>query len=389
MFWIFAALLTAIAVFVVLYPLSRKRAGIVSADAYDLNVYKSQLKEIEGDVDRGLIAKSEAEAAKAEVARRLISTQSALDEDEKQVRAENPGTSHSNIKIASVIALLVVPVVSLAFYFNLGDPALQSQPLAERLERPPEKQSLIERVASVERVLKAKPDDIRGWKLIAPIYLKMRRPKDAIRAYRHVIRLEGENAANLSDLGEAMVVEEGGLISQNAARLFIQANRIDPKAPKPRFFLAIALGQKDKNKEAIAAWQALMADAGPNSAWVPFAQNQIAALKIKMGEASTTDQPDSQLAGPTEEDVKSAAEMSAKERQEMVENMVSQLAQRLDEEGGSAEEWVRLIRAELVLKRPDMASKTVIKAMQALQSDIEGLEKVKAAARSLGLSINQ
>ena len=81
--------------------------------------------------------------------------------------------------------------------------------------------------------------------------------------------------------------------------------------------------------------------------------------------------------------------MSAGDRQQMIENMVSQLAERLNKEGGSADEWVRLIRAELVLNRPDEASKTVAKALEALQSDVEGLEKVKAAARSLGVSVNQ
>jgi cytochrome c-type biogenesis protein CcmH len=69
--------------------------------------------------------------------------------------------------------------------------------------------------------------------------------------------------------------------------------------------------------------------------------------------------------------------------------MVTTLSERLESEGGSAEEWVQLIRAELVLKRPDKAAKTVNKALEALRSDVSGMEKIKAAARSLGLSANQ
>lgn len=393
MFWTFAALLTALTVLVILYPLSRKAKRAESADAYDLTVYKSQLKEIDSDVEKGLIAESEADAARAEVARRLLKTQEAL---ESQAEPEDEGSRNFNVRTASVLALLVIPICSLGLYVVTGSPALEGQPLAERLTKAPEKQTLTERVASVERVLQTNPDDLRGWKLLAPIYLTMRRPDDAIRAYQNVIRLEGETVSNLSDLGEAIVVGEAGVVSAKAIGVFLRANKLEKKAPKPRFFLAIALGQQDKNVEAISAWQELINDSKPESAWVPFAKEQIASLNKKIaastgGAQSQTVVPQQQTSapGPTREDMQAAAKLSPEERKEMIQNMVSQLSERLDEEGGTAEEWVRLIRAELVLKRPDMASKTVTKALKAMQSDVEALEKIKAAARSLGLSINQ
>ncbi|SNZ07129.1 c-type cytochrome biogenesis protein CcmI [Cohaesibacter gelatinilyticus] len=388
MFWIFAALLTALAVMVILYPLSRKQKKLDSAEAYDLTVYKSQLKEIDADVKRGLIAASEADAARAEVARRLIYTQEALDAEQ-----ENTSSHSGAVKVSSLLALLIVPVVGLGLYYHMGKPEISGQPLAERLTKDPEQQTLIERVASVERVLKANPDDIRGWKLIAPIYLTMRRPDDAIRAYGNVVRLEGETAKNLSDLGEALVVKEGGVVSQKAISLFLQANKLDRIAPKPRFFLAIALGQQDKIPQAIEAWEALISDSKPDSAWVPFAKSQIAALNKKLDDTKVPAISESQRAsaakGPTQEDIDNASQLDAKDRQAMIENMVSTLSERLESEGGSAEEWVQLIRAELVLKRPDKAAKTVHNALDALRSDVPGMEKVKAAARSLGLSINQ
>lgn len=393
MFWIFASLLTGLAVMAILYPLSRKAKQSESADAYDLTVYKSQLKEIDGDLERGLIAEKEAEAARAEVARRLLKSQEAMEAEDSKTEAPK---GQSNVRAAAVIGLLVVPICAGGLYFSLGSPGLESQPLSARLEKDPEKQTLIERVASVERVLTTKPDDLRGWKLLAPIYLSMRRPNDAIRAYQNVIRLEGETVENLGDLGEAIVVGESGLVSEKAIGVFLRANRLNSKAPKPRFFLAIALGQQDKNAEAIKAWQSLIDDSQPDSAWVPFAKEQIAGLEKKMaGQSEQPRQKQAQVSeteepkGPSREDMEAAADLSPEERQEMIQSMVTQLAERLETEGGTAEEWVRLIRAELVLKRPDMAAKTVNKALQAMQSDVEGLEKIKAAARSLGLSINQ
>jgi cytochrome c-type biogenesis protein CcmH len=440
MFWIFAGLLTVIAVAAVLYPLSRRPKELASADAYDLTVYKSQLQEIDGDVERGLIDKDEAEAARAEVARRLLNTQAALDKDlaadaaasaasgtkvkgkkgakAKDAQLSMPKTATSGARMVAVVSLLVIPFCAFGLYFMLGTPNLEGQPLAQRLSKSPEQQSLVERVAAVERILQQNPDSLQGWKAIAPIYLSMRRANDAIRAYHNILRLEGETVENLSNLGEAIVVKDAGIVKPVSFGMFKRAYEMDKSQPKPRFFIAIGLGQMGQEQKAIEEWQAMITDFGESAPWAPFAKSQIAALEKKLAagnggtpnvtpphgtrvakdeqSAGASDagnksagKGETELSGPTREDMEAAAQMTPEERQEMIENMVSQMAERLDEEGGSANDWVRLIRAEMVLNRPDKAAKTVSKAMKALNSDSDGLEKIKAAARSLGLSVTQ
>src|SRR5262249_21544501 len=67
--WLILALMTAAAIFAVLWPPGRAaeaRAG------NDLAVYRDQLDEIERDRRSGLIGKDEAEAARVEGSRRLI-----------------------------------------------------------------------------------------------------------------------------------------------------------------------------------------------------------------------------------------------------------------------------------------------------------------------------
>ena len=410
MFWTIAVLLTLVIVAVTIYPLLRKERQLNSANAYDVTIYRSQLKEIDGDVERGLIDVAEAEAARAEVARRLIGAQDALDK-EGQVQNGSTGapdqeetsdSRNSNLKFAVVAVALLIPILSLGLYFALGSPNLEGQPLQARLSKPASEQSLSELVATAERKLAREPDDLVGWKKIAPIYARMRRTQDAIFAYSNILRLEGESVDALSDLGEVMVIRDAGVVSRKAKELFERANLLDAKAPKPRFFLAVALGQSGQEQEAIDEWASLVEDSPEGAPWVPFAKGQIAALEKRLSDAVAAGQNDTSgetaqqkasggtsLSGPSQDDVEAASEMTAQERQDMVENMVANLAERLNSEGGSADEWVRLIRAELVLNRPDMAAKSVIRALDAMQSDVDGLEKVKAAARSLGLSINQ
>ena len=92
----------------------RKERELDSADAYDLKIYKSQLQEIEGDVERGLIDETEAESARAEVARRLIGAQDALEKEEYDTNLKDPASTASASQAEggkSIFALLWLPLL--------------------------------------------------------------------------------------------------------------------------------------------------------------------------------------------------------------------------------------------------------------------------------------
>ena len=74
--WIILACLTAIVLLVLLRPLAGQGIDGGSADAFDSAVYRDQLGEIESDRARGLIGEEEAEAARVEIARRLLAADS-------------------------------------------------------------------------------------------------------------------------------------------------------------------------------------------------------------------------------------------------------------------------------------------------------------------------
>ena len=62
--WLILSLMTAAAIFAVLWPLSRRGSAAV-ADGHDVAVYRDQLDEVERDRKAGLIGDTEAEAAQA------------------------------------------------------------------------------------------------------------------------------------------------------------------------------------------------------------------------------------------------------------------------------------------------------------------------------------
>jgi cytochrome c-type biogenesis protein CcmH len=240
-------------VLAVLWPLSRARAVASARDA-DLAVYRDQLAEIERDGARGLIAAPEAEAARIEVSRRLIAAGGSTAET---VAAGKDFRRRS----ASIAALAGIPVIALGLYAAVGSPDIPDAPLQARLEKPPEQQDVAILVRRIETHLAANPNDARGWDVLAPIYLRMGRPQDAVNARANILRILGPDAAREADLGEALAAAADGIVNEEARAAFERALALDKANPKARFFVALAAEQDGRRDEAFSVWKALATEA--------------------------------------------------------------------------------------------------------------------------------
>jgi len=373
-FWILIASLTALAALSVLVPLARtRRSPETAASQADEAVYREQLAAIETELERGLIDSEAAEAARTEIARRLLAAH------DRVAEVSGKDRRGPQLKIAQAVALIALPAATFGLYLLLGTPDLPDQPLQARLSAPAEGQSVDVLVARVERHLAANPEDGQGWAVVAPVYMSIGQPRASAKAYANAIRILGPRQEWLTDMGEAITIAEQGLVTSEARQAFEQAVALDPEAVKPRFFLAIALGQEGRTDAAAAAWKALLNGADPTAAWVPAARQELARL--------TGDTPDGDAPrGPTQDDIAAARDMSADDQQAMIRGMVSGLRERLQSDGGSVEEWNRLIRAYMVLGDRPEAEKALTEALTAFAGQPEDLSRIKAAASRLGLS---
>lgn len=236
--WLLFVVMTGAAIFAVLWPLGRSRIAESAREA-DLAVYRDQLLEIERDRARGLIAGAEAEAARIEVSRRLIAA------GDRAADAPAEGGLRRR-RAAAVAALAGIPLLALFLYGAGGSPGLPDAPLAARLAKPPEQQDVSILVQRIEAHLSRNPDDARGWELLAPVYLRMGRAEDAVKARERVLRLAGTSAAREADLGEAMVLADGGAVSAEARAAFERALAQDPDNAKAKFFLDFAAKQQSR-----------------------------------------------------------------------------------------------------------------------------------------------
>ena len=361
--WFVFALMTAAAIFAVLWPLGRRGAPQAEGDA--VVVYKDQLAEIERDAAAAMIAPQEADAARVEISRRLLAA--------AETRPAAPMAAHTALRRAvAVIALAGLPAIAAAFYLPLGSPKLPDVPLAQRKDPPSASEPLDRLVAQVEAHLEKNPTDGRGWAVIAPVLSKLGRADHAVRAWRNAIAYAGDTSDRRADLGEAIAAAAGGVVTADAKAEFERAVALDGTAAKPRFFLGLAAEQDGRREDAAAIWRALLTSGPKDAPWRPAVQ---AALARVGGSA---------MPGPSEDAVAAASGMSDGDRSSMIRGMVDRLAGKLKQDGSDVEGWLRLVRAYMVMGDAGKAAAAEAEARTALASDADRLKQLNDGLKSLG-----
>ena len=384
--WVVLACLTAIVLIVLLRPLAGAGTADRAPEAFDAAVYRDQLNEIDADRARGLIGEEEAEAARVEIARRLLAA------DSKAVASDRAKSDGARAKAAMIAIGAALPLLALGLYLTYGSPRLPDQPLAARLQDPASDRNLEALVARVEARLREHPEEGDGWEVIAPVYMGWRRYGDAAQAYAQAIRLLGPSAKRLSGQGQALVLANNGVVTEDARSALERALDLDPTLIEPRILLAIVKEQDGQFQAAIEDWRALLSKADANAPWRELVEKRIAAAEAHlagkpMNEAETpTPQAGAQSQnGPSASDIAAAQNMSPAERQAMVEQMVQGLAARLDQDGSDLAGWLKLVRAYSVLDRKDDALKALQRAKSQFSGNTQALQQLNALAVELGL----
>ena len=367
--WIAFAVMTAAAVLAVLWPLGRK-PGDRGAGS-DRLVYQDQLEEIDRDRAAGLIGDAEAEAARIEISRRLLAA----------VDAENatpqPPSSQANARRrrAASCAVVIVPLIALALYLELGSPDIPGQSAFARTNESGEDRSIASLISQVENHLARNPNDGAGWEVIAPVYLRLGRFSDAVLARKKAIALNGDSPARESDLGEALVAAADGVVTDEAKLSFQRAVAGDAHNAKARYFIGLADEQDGNRDEAAKEWRALLDDAPADAPWKDLVRAALARV--------TSGPPVS--GRPSAADIAAAENMPEAQRTEMIRGMVQRLADRLHADGKDVDGWMRLVRAFAILGDRDKAKEAAADARRALSDQPDQIKRIDDLVKGLGL----
>ena len=373
-FWLLAAVMTAIALGFVLVPLLRRGAVSASRADHDLTIYRDQLEELEADVTRGIVSGDDATAARLEIQRRMLAV------DKKQ-QAESAPTQVSKggvVRWTGVgFLVLAVPALAVALYLSMGTPGLPSQPLAARDTSGQTQQAategidINEAIVGLQARLAEDPADLEGWLMLGRTFMTLERYDEAIISLRQAASISGDEPAIQAMLAEAMVLGADGMITAEATRLFEAVLAASPNDPAARYYLGLAFAQSGRVQMALDMWIDLAADTPIDAPWrahiVGAIEKAAAEIDVELADipaapamgGSAPPVPSVEQAGergPSAEDMAAAADMSPEERLEMIRGMVAQLATRLAENPDDIAGWERLARAYQVLGEDEKAA---------------------------------
>ena len=291
------------------------------------------------------------------MSRRLIAAADAAE-------IEKPALETSSLfrrRVTAIAGLVLLPVGAVALYLTLGSPDLPGVPLAARVQTPSEARKIETMIAQVEDHVARNPNDGHAWEVLAPVYMRLGRYDDAVRAFRNSLSLNGSNAAREADLGEAMVFAANGVVTADAKTQFDRALKLDGKDVMARFYLGMAADQDGRRPEAEKIWRDLLAEAPPGAPWVEMVRHALNRTAPTGTAAAAPPAPGgASAAPPADHDVNA---------------MVERLANRLKKDGSDVNGWVQLVRSYRALDQNDKAQAAVADARRALANDPDKLRQ--------------
>lgn len=398
MFWVFAAVITALVVALIAWPFFRHRNQAQTTADYDVEVYKSQMRELDREVAEGLVGDQEAAAAKSEIARRLLAA------DTKRAGRAHAGWGVGLHRTTGVLVSVAVPVAAVVLYLGLGQPSAIDVPYSSRADEIAQMRQAQQRdlgnlgemaVRLAER-LENEPNDIDGWMLLGRTYMTMQEFGKAVDSFNKVIDLSPDDVDVYGALGEALVLAADGMVTKDAVVAFRKAQEIgDAGDPRASFYLAEADYQAGEHQKALDALVQLAWTAEPGAPWLGTVRSRAIAIADELGKdgasllpnapappaMAAADQP-----GPTAEDIAAADQMAEADRQAMIRGMVDGLAAKLEDNPMDFQGWTRLIRARTVMGDMEQAQAELDKALELFARAPVPKAELRRLAGELGLS---
>ena len=296
LFWIIIGVLAVAVAALLAVALVRGRRDAEHPAAYDLRVYRDQLKEVDRDLARGVIGADDAERIRAEISRRILAADAQLHE------ARDSGDQPAGVSRAvagGTAAVLVAGAIGI--YWQLGAPGYGDLGLKDRIEtarefrenRPSQEQAeaqvalpdlpqtpseqYIELVKRLREAVAQRPGDLQGQTLLARNEAALGNFKAAYEAQQAVLSIKGAEATaqDYADYADMMILAAGGYVSPQAETALRAALARDPGNGTARYYMGLMAAQTGRPDQAFRVWDALLKEGPSDAPWIAPIRSQI------------------------------------------------------------------------------------------------------------------
>lgn len=360
-------------------PLLRRQTGPVIRAAFDMQVYRDQLRELEKDLERGVVTPEQADAARLEIHRRLL----AADTEARAVGAggtDGPAPGRRVRILSTVMLAVLLPVLAFGLYGRLGSPGYPDRPHTERMAEmlgltPEQAKALRTTAETMVKALNSGSGQQADWIALGQTWQQLGEYTKALNAYEKAAEKGPLDAASWASMGEANVMASNGQVMPGAKEAFLKALAQDRNDPRSRYYLGMAAVQAGDAPRGIAIWRDLSQDSPPDAPWMRMLRSRIAQAAQEAGIPPMGISPRHPLdLRPVEtvaippaaqpESQTQAEEGFTPDQRAMVDGMIQRLKDRLDANPQDPEGWARLGKSLGVLKDYDGSVNAYAKAVE-------------------------
>lgn len=278
-FWIVAGLMTAAALAVALLPLLRVRRSARGRRPQNLEIYRRRLRQLEAEVEEGLLEPEEVEATRAELEKRLLEDlgDEAGEKETEETSVDTSGAGKLAHRTVFFLILLALPLGAVGLYTVVG----LDREARERLhaaETGRTDAEMTELVSALSQRLERNPGNGEGWALLGRSYLFLERPGKAAEAFARARELLGDEPRLLIDYANALAMRSGGDFRGPAGELVQEALAKAPDDPRALWFAGLAAAQRGDTERAESHWRKLLGQFAPGSEDATIVRRQLARL---------------------------------------------------------------------------------------------------------------
>lgn len=193
--------------------------------------------------------------------------------------ARREGRPRAPFVLALLLALATPPLV-LGLYLAIGTPQALQPPPADN------QAALADAVRQLQASLANKPDDAKGWALLAQAQAALNQPQQALDALNHLLKLKPDDPDALVAWVEATAETHPQHVIDDASRARLQhALRIDPTHQRALWLLGISDFQRQQYADAAQHWKTLLPLLQPGSRVADTVKQELAEAEQRAGGA--------------------------------------------------------------------------------------------------------
>jgi cytochrome c-type biogenesis protein CcmH len=233
------------------------------------------LKELSEDHRVGNLSEEQYELSKLEIEKRVL--------EEVSKEPQTMTVSGRYAKIASLVAVVLIPVSAVYLYGVIGSP--EGQDVAAFVNSQSESFDQADLQSLADKVIKhieENPEDTQAWGMLARTYQAMHKFDEAANAWERAYQINPNDPAILVDYAEARGLTVGGDLSGEPTELINQALEIDPDHGKGLALGGTAAFGAGRYQLAIDRWTRLMKANLGDAQLMETLQSGIAEAKIRL-----------------------------------------------------------------------------------------------------------